>query len=103
MIPNYDALVKGSSYNLPAHGRGGAMARFQNSSAKNHARPRKNTAEGGCGRNSAVFLQKIEAKPAALLVESRTQQKSFLFLLEEKIRRAQNQKCRENFFAGWRV
>ena len=57
----------------------------------------------GCGGNSAVFLQKIEAKPAALLVESRSQQKSFLFLLEEKIRRAQNQKCRENFFAGWRV
>ena len=71
--------------------------------AKNSVRPRKNTAEGGCGGNSAVFLQKIEAKPAALFVQSRTQQKSFLFLLEEKIRRAQNQKCRENFFAGWRV
>src|SRR3989338_2940872 len=60
-------------------------------------------AEGGCGGNSAIPLQKIEAKPAALLVESRTQQKSFLFLLEEKTRRAKNQKCRENFFAGWRV
>ena len=60
-------------------------------------------AEGGCGGNSAVFLQKIEAKPAALLVQSRTQQKSFLFLLEENIRRAHIKKCRENFFAGWRV
>jgi len=30
-----------------------------------------------------------------------SQQKSFLFLLEEKIRRAQNQKSRENFFAGF--
>ena len=50
-----------------------------------------------------MFLQKIEAGPAALPIESRAQQKSFLFLLEEKIRRAQNQKCRENFFAGWRV
>jgi hypothetical protein len=60
-------------------------------------------AEGGCGGNSAIPLQKIEASPAALLGESRTQQKNFLFLLEEKIRRAQNQKCRENFFAGWRV
>ena len=50
-----------------------------------------------------MFLQKVEAKPAALLVESRTQQKSFLFLLEEKIRRAQIRKSRENFFAGWRV
>jgi hypothetical protein len=35
--------------------------------------------------------------------QSRAPQKSFLFLLEEKIGRAQNQKCRENFFAGWRV
>jgi hypothetical protein len=58
-------------------------------------------AEGGFGGNSAMpeRIQK-EAAPAALLVQSRTQQKSFLFLLEEKIRRAQNQKCRENFFAG---
>jgi len=76
---------------------------IKNNAAKNPVRPRKNTAEGGCGGNSAVFLQKIEAKPAALLVQSRTQQKSFLFLLKEKIWRAQNQKCRENFFAGWRV
>jgi len=29
--------------------------------------------------------------------------KSFLFLLEEKIRRAQIRKSEENFFAGWRV
>ena len=71
--------------------------------AKNPVRPSKGMAEGGCGGNSAVFLQKIEAKPAALLVQSRTQQKSFLFLLREKIWRAQNQKRRENFFAGWRV
>ena len=37
------------------------------------------------------------------LVQSRTQQKSFLFLLEEKIGRAQIKKCEENFFAGWRA
>ena len=73
------------------------------SAAKNSVPLRKNTAEGGCGGNSAVFLQKTKAKPAALLVQSRTQQKSFLFLLEEKIGRAQNQKSRENFFARWRV
>ncbi len=41
--------------------------------------------------------------PAALLGQSKAQQKSFLFLLEEKIGRAQNQKCRENFFAGRRA
>jgi len=32
-----------------------------------------------------------------------TQQKSFLFLLEKEIRRAQIRKSEENFFAGWRV
>ena len=76
---------------------------MNNVTAKNSVRPRKNTAEGGCGGNSAVFLRKIEAKPAALLGESRTQQKSFLFLLEEKIRRARIRKSKENFFAGWQV
>ena len=92
----------GSSANLPAHWAGGARAR-KNVAAKNSVRPSKNTAEGGCGGNSAVFLQKIEAGLAACSVRSRSQQKSFLFLLEEKIRRAQNQKSRENFFAGWRA
>ena len=92
---------KGSSITFSAHGWWGKEKKIV--AAKNPVRPRKNTAEGGCGGNSAVFLQKIEAKPAALLGESRTQQKSFLFLLEEKIGRAQNQKSRENFFAGWRV
>ena len=72
-------------------------------SAKNLIRPSKGKAEGGCGGNSALPLQKIEASPAVLLVKSRSQQKSFLFLLEKKIGRAQNQKCRENFFAGWRA
>ncbi|MFY9457432.1 MAG: hypothetical protein WAP23_00665 [Candidatus Spechtbacterales bacterium] len=53
-----------------------------------------------CGGNSATPERKTEAAPATLLVESRATQKSFLFLLEEKIRRAQNQKSRENFFVG---
>ncbi len=48
--------------------------------AKNSVPPSEGAAEGGCGGNSAVFLQKIEAKPAALLVESRTQKKNFLVL-----------------------
>ena len=58
-------------------------------------------AKGGCEGNSASPEPK--RSPAALLVQSRTQQKSFLFLLEEKIRRAQIKKCEENFFAGWRA
>src|SRR3989338_4658622 len=41
--------------------------------------------------------------PPHALSGAEASKKSFLFLLEEKIRRAQNQKSRENFFAGWRV
>jgi hypothetical protein len=61
-------------------------------------------AEGGFGGNSAMpeRIQK-EAAPAACSVRSRSQPKSFLFLLEEKIRRAQTKKCEENFLAGWRA
>jgi len=55
----------------------------------------------GCGGNSASPEPK--RSPAALLAKSRTQQKSFLFLLEEKIGGAQIKKCEENFFAGWRA
>ena len=69
--------------------------------AKNPVRPSKGMAEGGGRENSAIPLQKIEASPAALLVQSRTQQKSFL--LEEKIGRAQIGKNEENFFAGWQA
>jgi hypothetical protein len=60
-------------------------------------------AEGVCGGNSASpERNQIVDSPAVLFVKSRTQQKSFLFLLEEKNRRAQIKKCEENFFAGWR-
>ena len=41
--------------------------------------------------------------PAALHVQSRTPTKSFVFLLEEKIGREQNQKCEQNFSLVWRV
>ncbi len=60
-------------------------------------------AEGGFVGNSATpeRIQKADS-PAVLLVQSRTPHKSFLFLLEEKNRRAQIKKCEENFFAGWR-
>jgi len=72
--------------------------------AKNPVRPSEGAAEGGCGGNSAA-PERIQnkASPAALLVQSRTPQKSFLFLLEEKIRRAQIRKSEENFFVGWRA
>ncbi len=43
------------------------------------------------------------AKPRRLLVQSRTPQKSFVFLLEEKIGRAQIKKCEQNFSVVWRA
>jgi len=49
-----------------------------------------------------IFARLPKRNPAALLGKSRSQQKSFLFLLKEKTRRAQ-EKSRENFFAGWRA
>ncbi|OGE84038.1 MAG: hypothetical protein A3B10_04225 [Candidatus Doudnabacteria bacterium RIFCSPLOWO2_01_FULL_44_21] len=72
--------------------------------AKKFASPSEGEAEGGCGGNSASpeRIQKADS-PAVLLVKSRTPQNSFLFLLEEKNRRAQIKKCEENFFAGWRA
>ena len=59
--------------------------------------------KGWVGGNSATpeRIQKAD-NPAVLLVKSRTPHKSFLFLLEEKNRRAQIKNCEENFFAGWR-
>jgi hypothetical protein len=60
-------------------------------------------AEGGCGGNSASpERNQIVDSPAVLLIKSRTPHKSFLFLLEEKNRRAQIKNCKENFFEGWR-
>jgi len=100
---------KGSALSLPAHGKGGARAtsflaaHFAKQNTNSVGAKREGAAEGGCGGNSAAPERKIEASPAACSVRSRSQQKSFLFLLEEKNRRAQNQKRRENFFAGWRA
>ncbi len=70
-------------------------------SAEKKNRPREGVAEGGFGGNSATpeRIQKTDS-PAVLLVKSRTPHKSFLFLLEEKNRRAQIKKCEENFFCG---
>src|SRR3989338_7626079 len=94
--------ILGSSLTFSAQGGRGKEKNLV--AAKNPVRPSEGAAEGGCGGNSAApeRIQK-EASPAALLGESRTQQKSFLFLLEEKIRCAQIKKCEENFCAGWRV
>ena len=104
----------GSSLALLANGLGGSRATsllvahfaLQNTasnSAEKKNRPSEGVAEGGFGGNSATpeRIQKADS-PAVLLVQSRTPQNSFLFLLEEKNQRAQIKKCEENFFAGWR-
>jgi len=94
---------------LPAHGWVGARATsflaahfaLQNTlanSAEKKASPSEGEAEGGCGGNSASPEPK--RSPAALLVQSRVPQKSFLFLLKEKIERAQNKKLRRKLFCG---
>ena len=58
--------------------------------------------EGGLGEG--IFARPLPNRsPATLLVQSRGQQKSFLFLLKEKEIARQIKKCEENFFAGQRA
>ena len=118
MITNLNNFVNeslGSSLALPANGLGGSRATsllvahfaLQNTasnSAEKKNRPREGVAEGGFGGNSATpeRIQKTDS-PAVLLVKSRTPHKSFLFLLEEKNRHAQNEKSKEYFSAVWRA
>ena len=93
--------VLGSSLNFSAHGWWG-KEKYLKPAEKTFCRNEDGSAGGVWGEECRAVREK-SAEPRRLLVQSRTQQKSFLFLLEEKIGRAQNQKCRENFFAGWRV
>jgi hypothetical protein len=72
-------------------------------SAKNRAKPESKRAKRKGVGGEGIFARLPKRSPAALLVQSRSQQKSFLFLLEEKIWGAQIKKCEENFFAGWRA
>src|SRR3989344_4113774 len=118
MITNFNNFVNeslGSSLALPANGLGGSRATsllvahfvLKNTAtnpAKKKNRPGGGGGEGGFGGNPATpeRIQKANS-PAVLLVKSRAPQNSFLFLLEEKDRRAQIKKCEENFFAGWRA
>ena len=93
--------IKGSSLTFSAQGGRGKEKYL---TAKKSAVGSEGAAEGGCGGNSAApERNQTEASPAALLTESRTPQKSFLFLLEEKIRGAHIRKSEENFFVGWRA
>ena len=109
MLSNLFTFVKtkGSSLSLPAHGWVGARA--TSFSAAHFAKQNTNSvgvqsegeAEGGCGGNSASPPPEADRRssrsPAALLVQSRPPKKSFVFLLEEKIGRAQIKNCEQNF------
>ncbi|TSC71728.1 MAG: hypothetical protein G01um101438_930, partial [Parcubacteria group bacterium Gr01-1014_38] len=66
--------------------------------AQKSVRPSEGAAEGGCGGNSAA--PEPETKPRRLLVQSRTPQKSFLFLLEEKNGGRKIRKVKKTFLWG---
>src|SRR3989338_5718288 len=74
----------------------------KNVAVKNPVRPSKGMAEGGGGGNSAIPLQKIEASSATLLLKARHHRKILFSLREKGIRRAQNEKSKENFSVVWR-
>ena len=104
MITNFLKNVNeslGSSLSLPAHGWVGARAtsflaaHFAKQNTNSVGVQSEGEAEGGCGGNSASPEPK--RSPAALLFESRPPKKSFVFLLEEKIGRAQKKNCEQNF------
>ena len=86
---------------MPAHGRDGARAtsflaaHFAKQNTNSVGVQSEGEAEGGCGGNSASPEPK--RSPAALLVQSRPPKKSFVFLLKEKIGRAQIKNCEQNF------
>src|SRR3990172_1262725 len=65
----------------------------------------KRKAEGGVGGNSALLLpNQNEASPATCLNTWKAEhRRKILFSLEEKIRRAQNEKSKEYFSVVWRA
>ena len=69
---------------------------INNVAAKNFRRGSEGAAEGGCGGNSAAPEPK--RSPAACSVKSRSQQKSFLYLLEEKRGGARKSKIEKKTF-----
>ncbi|MEK7465470.1 MAG: hypothetical protein AAB631_01710, partial [Patescibacteria group bacterium] len=72
-----------------------------NVAAKNSVRPSEGAAEGGRGGNSAApERNQTEASPAALLVESRATQKSFLFLFQKKSGARKSGKAKKTFLWG---
>jgi len=99
-------ILSGSSLLSPAHWAGGARAtvEFYNSpSVKKSGEARKQAGKKEGGLGEGIFARLPKRSPAALLVQSRIPQKSFLFLLEEKSVARKIKKCEENFFAEQRA
>jgi len=99
IIAHSPELPKGNSLTFSAQRGRGKEKKL--SAEKKSASPSEGAAEGGCGGNSAA--PELKRSPAALLVQSRVPQKSFLFLLEENEIARQIKKCEENFFAEQRA
>src|SRR3989344_308033 len=78
------------------------MVKENNPAEKSFCRSEDGSAGGGWGEECRAVRAK-SAEPRPLLVQSRTPKKSFVFLLEEKIRRAQIRKCEQNFSLGGRA
>jgi len=72
---------------------------FLNAAAKNSVRPSEGVAEGGGWGEEFRHARanKINSQPRRPARQSRTPQKSFVFLLEEKMGRAQKENCKQNF------
>jgi len=104
MIPNFVFLsnsISGSSFTFSAQGGRGKEKNLK-PAKKSLCRSEDGSAGGGWGEECRAVRAK-SAKPSRLLVQSRTPKKSFVFLLEEKIGRAQIRKCEQNFSLVWRA
>ena len=93
--------IKGSSLTFSAHG-GRGKEKYLKPAEKNFCRSEDGSAGGGWGEECRAVRAKSE-KPRRLLVQSRTPQESFVFLLEEKIGRAQIRNRKQNFPVVWRA
>src|SRR3989344_5778594 len=93
-------ISKGSSLIFSAHGGRGKEKIV--SAEKSFCRSEDGSAGGGWGGECRAVRAK-SAEPRRLLAQSRTPQKIFVFLLEEKIGRAQIKKCEQNFSVVWRA
>jgi len=79
----------------------GGWGKSENPVAANFRSPNEGVAEGGgWGEEFRHARAKDRGRPRRPAHQSRATQKSFLFLLEEKIGRAQIGKSKENFFVG---